>query len=103
MATKKTVSTVAVVVAQRKAAAKKTTTKAKLLQAPAKAVKQPAKALKQPEPMYSMPMEVKEWIDQATSRMRSLQAKIDRLELENIALKSYKKWAEHRILGSSHE
>jgi hypothetical protein len=35
--------------------------------------------------------------------MRSLQAKIDRLELENIALKSYKKWAEHRILGSSHE
>ena len=53
--------------------------------------------------MHSMPMEVKEWIDQATSRMRSLQAKIDRLELENIALKSYKKWAEHRILGSSHE
>ena len=77
-------------------AAKKTPTKAKLLQAP-------AKALKQPEPMYSMPMEVKEWIDQATSRMRSLQAKIDRLELENIALKSYKKWAENRILGSSHE
>ena len=70
---------------------------------PAKAVKQPVKAVKQDEPMHSMPMEVKEWIDQATSRMRSLQAKIDRLELENIALKSYKKWAEHRILGSSHE
>jgi hypothetical protein len=70
---------------------------------PAKAVKQPVKPPKQDEPMHSMPMEVKEWIDQATSRMRSLQAKIDRLELENIALKSYKKWAEHRILGSSHE
>jgi hypothetical protein len=82
-----------------KPAVKKTPAK----KTPAKAVKQPVKPPKQDEPMHSMPMEVKEWIDQATSRMRSLQAKIDRLELENIALKSYKKWAEHRILGSSHE
>jgi len=103
MATKKTVSTVAVVVAQRRAAAKKTPAKAKLLQAPTKASKPASKPRQEPEPTYHMPMEVKEWIDQATSRMRSLQAKIDRLELENIALKSYKKWAEHRILGSSHE
>ena len=84
-------------------AAKKTPAKAKLLQAPAKALKPASKPRQEPEPTYYMPMEVKEWIDQATSRMRSLQAKIDRLELENISLKSYKKWAEHRILGSSHE
>jgi hypothetical protein len=80
----------------RRKAAAKTPTNAKLLQAP-------AKPRQEPEPTYAMPMEVKEWIDQATSRMRSLQAKIDRLELENIELKSYKKWAENRILGSSRE
>jgi hypothetical protein len=46
---------------------------------------------------------VKDWIDQAMSRMKSMQGKIDRLERENIELKSYKRWAEHRILGSSPE
>jgi hypothetical protein len=35
--------------------------------------------------------------------MKNLQSKIDRLEVENRSLKAYKKWAEHRILGSSHE
>ena len=58
---------------------------------------------KKVEEQFAMPMEVKEWIDQAMSRMRSLQAKVDRLEIENKELKSYKRWAEHRILGSSPE
>jgi len=50
-----------------------------------------------------MPMEVKDWIDQAMSRLKSMQSKVDRLEAENKELKSYKRWAEHRILNSSPE
>lgn len=92
--------------------------------APAKAVKAPTKA-KAPTPAkkapervlvqkrtiatakkdeeFRMPTEVKEWIDQAMSRMKNMQSKIDRLETENKELKSWRKWAEHRILGSSQE
>jgi len=62
----------------------------------------PKKTVKQ-EQEFSMPMEVKDWIDQAMSRLKSMQSKVERLEAENKELKSYKKWAEHRILGSSPE
>ena len=62
----------------------------------------PNKTVKR-EQTFDMPVEVKEWIDQAASRMKSMQGKIDRLETEIKELKSYKKWAEHRILGSSSE
>jgi TolA-binding protein len=83
--------------------------------APAKAAKAPTKAKapapakktstasKKQEEEFRMPTEVKDWIDQAMSRMKSMQGKIDRLEAENKELKSWRKWAEHRILGSSHE
>jgi predicted RNase H-like nuclease (RuvC/YqgF family) len=81
------------------AKATKPATKAK---APAPA-KKASTAPKKQEQQFAMPTEVKDWIDQAMSRMKSLQSKIDRLETENKELKSYKKWAEHRILGSSHE
>ena len=82
------------------ATAKKVAAKA----APKKTVaKTPAKAPAKREQTFDMPMEVKEWIDQASSRMKSMQGKIDRLERENMELKSYKRWAEHRILGSSPE
>jgi FtsZ-binding cell division protein ZapB len=87
------------------ATAKKTPAKKTVAKAPAKKVlvqsKVVAKAKADEE--FRMPMEVKEWIDQAASRMKSMQGKIDRLEAENNELKSYKKWAEHRILGSSYE
>jgi hypothetical protein len=62
-----------------------------------------AMASKAQEEQFRMPLAVSEWIEQANSRMKSLQSKIDRLETENKELKAYKKWAEHRILGSSHE
>ena len=62
----------------------------------------PKKTVKQ-EQEFSMPMEVKDWIDQAMSRLKSMQSKVDRLEAENKELKSYKRWAEHRILNSSPE
>ena len=63
----------------------------------------PPKKVTKREQTFEMPMEVKDWIDQAMSRMKSMQGKIDRLETEIKELKSYKKWAEHRILGSSPE
>ena len=63
----------------------------------------PPKKVVKREQEFSMPVEVKDWIDQAASRLKSMQAKIDRLEVENKELKSYKRWAEHRILNSSPE
>ena len=81
--------------------------------APKKAAKTPAKKLVleyvppkkvvKREQEFSMPMEVKDWIDQAMSRLKSMQSKVERLEAENKELKSYKRWAEHRILNSSPE
>lgn len=88
------------------ATAKKTPAKAKAAAPAKKTVKAPAKAVAKPvapQQEFAMPVEVRDWIEQATSRMRNLQSKIDRLESDNIELKAYKKWAEHRILGSSHE
>lgn len=88
------------------ATAKKTPTKAKAAAPAKKAVKAPTKAITKPvEPpqKFRMPTEVKEWIEQAMSRLRNMQSKIDRLESDNIELKSYKRWAEQRILGSSRE
>ena len=63
----------------------------------------PRKKVVEREQEFSMPMEVKDWIDQAMSRLKSMQSKIDRLEAENKELKSYKRWAEHRILNSTPE
>jgi len=100
------------------ATAKKTPAKATK---PAKKAAKPAAKAKAPAPVkkvlvasktvakaktdeqFRMPMEVKDWIDQAMSRMKNMQTKIDRLETENKALKSWRKWAEQRILGSSQE
>lgn len=81
------------------AALKRSAAKKVVVKAPTKAPAKPA----EPPQEFRMPAEVKEWIEQATSRMRNLQSKIDRLESENTELKSYKKWAEHRLLGTSQE
>jgi hypothetical protein len=83
----------------KKTAAKKVAVKA----IPKKPAGTPVKAPARREQEFSMPMEVKDWIDQAMSRLKSMQSKIDRLEAENKELKSYKRWAEHRILNSSPE
>ena len=55
------------------------------------------------EPLYSMPQEVSDWVERAQSIMQRLQGEVDRLKQENTELKSYKKWAEHRILRSELE
>ena len=56
-----------------------------------------------PEPTYTMPTEVKEWIERANSTMRHLKGEVERLKEENKELKAYKKWAEARILRSDYE
>jgi len=58
---------------------------------------------KKREQTFDMPVEVRDWIEQAGSRLKSMQSKIDRLELENKELKSYKLWAQNKILGTSSE
>jgi peptidoglycan hydrolase CwlO-like protein len=78
------------------------------------AVKTPAKktpkkqteltpAPKKAEQEFFMPIEVKDWIEQAGSRLKSQQGKIDRLEAEIKELKSYKQWATNKIMGTSYE
>jgi hypothetical protein len=52
---------------------------------------------------FAMPQEVKDWIDNAMSRMRHMQSEIDRLKTENRELKAYRKFAETRILRSDFE
>jgi len=55
------------------------------------------------EPKFAMPQEVKEWIDRAHATMNHQKGEIERLKAENKELKSYKKWAENRILRSDQE
>lgn len=52
------------------------------------------------ETTYRMPKEVSEWIERASSTMKHMQSKIDDLTKENKDLKSYKKWAEKKILSA---
>ena len=52
-------------------------------------------------PKYDMPMEVKEWIDQATSRINYMTTEIQRLKEENKKLKRANKVMEQRVMGMS--
>ena len=85
------------------ATAKKIVAKKVVKKAVAKVVKKSPKVETIPRQMHAMTNEVKEWVDQAMSRIRHLQGQVDRLNTENNELKSYKKWAEHRILRSEVE
>lgn len=61
------------------------------------------KAPKPAEKTFAMPVEVKNWIDQAHSTINHLRGEVDRLKTENKELKAYKRWAEQRILRSDYE
>lgn len=50
-----------------------------------------------------MPQEVKNWIEQANSRLKHMQSEIDRLKQENTELKAYRKFAEHKMTRSEAE
>ena len=75
--------------APKKAAAKKTT--------PTPLQKKAKSTGAAPEKMYSMPPEVKEWIERAQSTINHLRGKVARLEQENAELKAYRKWAESKF------
>ena len=55
------------------------------------------------EPMYHMPVEVRDWIERTTSMLNHQKGEIARLKQENKELKAYKAWATHRILRSDQE
>ena len=61
------------------------------------------RAKSRPDAKYAMPEEVRDWIDRANSIIQHLRGKVERLEQENKELKSYRKWAEQRILSSDFE
>jgi hypothetical protein len=59
---------------------------------------------KQPQvPEYRMPVEVKDWMDQASSRIMSMRKEIDRLKEENKKLRNANKIMEQRVMGMSVE
>jgi len=68
-------------------------------------VKKPAakKITPKAEEKYRMPMEVKNWIDQASSRMARMTSEIERLKEENKQLKRTHKLMEQRVMGMSIE
>jgi cell division septum initiation protein DivIVA len=61
--------------------------------------KAPTKSAQQ----FSMPTEVKEWIDQASSRLAYMTSEILRLKEENQKLKRNHKIMEQRVMGMSIE
>lgn len=52
---------------------------------------------------WLMPVEVRDWIDHASSRIKHLTGQLEKLSLENADLKAYRKFAEKRILRSEAE
>ena len=50
------------------------------------------------EKLFKMPQEVSDWIERAGSIMKNQRGQIDELKKENAELKSYRLWAEKRIL-----
>ena len=61
------------------------------------------KTTKTAEQTFSMPKEVKDWIERAQSFMGHKKGEIERLKEENKQLKAYRNFAEHRILRSEAE
>ena len=60
--------------------------------------KQIANAVAKDAQQFAMPQSVKEWIDRAGSIMTKQKTEIEDLKKENKELKSYRAWAEKRIL-----
>lgn len=89
--------------ATKKTPAKKLATKAPTKKVPAKATKPPVKAPKADNRMFAMSVEVKEWIDRASSTMKHQASQIETMKQEIEQLKAYKKFAVNKIQGMSFE
>lgn len=57
----------------------------------------------EPVQQYRMPQDVKDWIDQAESRLRHLGSEVARLKEENSNLKRDNRMMQQRVLGYSNE
>lgn len=55
------------------------------------------------EQTFAMPTEVKAWIERAQSIMNHQKGQIELLKKENAEMKTWRRWAENRILRSEHE
>ena len=55
------------------------------------------------EQTFNMPLEVKEWIDRASSTMKHQANQIAEMKKEILELKAYKKFAANKIQGMSYE
>lgn len=87
----------------KKTPAKKVAVKAPAKKAPAKAIKRPVVAPKREEQTFSMPKEVQEWIERASSTMKHQANQIASMKEEIVQLKAYKKFAANKIQGMSYE
>jgi hypothetical protein len=89
------------------ATAKKTpvkiATKASAKKVVEKASNKPSAAPKIEERTFSMPVEVQEWIERASSTMKHQANQIATLKEELAQLKAYKKFATNKIQGMSYE
>lgn len=81
----------------KKPAAKKAAPKKTSVQPTRKTSVQPR------EEEFRMPTEVKDWIDQAMSRIRHLTSEVERLKDENTKLRRANKLMEQRVMGMSLE
>jgi hypothetical protein len=63
----------------------------------------PKTAIQSRSEEFRMPMEVKNWIDQASSRMAHMTSEIARLKEENKQLRRTHKLMEQRVMGMSIE
>lgn len=59
--------------------------------------------MKKSNEQFSMPKEVKEWIEEAGSRIKFLTQQVDKLKEENKALKADNKRMQIRVMGTSRE
>ena len=83
-------------VTAKKPAAKKTTAKS--------SVEPKKKTSVEPKgEEFRMPQEVKDWIDQASSRMMNMRTEIERLKEDNLKLRRANKVMEQRVMGMSIE
>ena len=69
----------------------------------AKKVVAKATPIKSTQEEFRMPVEVKDWIDQASSRMNHMRNEIERLKEENLKLRRSHKIMEQRVMGMSLE
>jgi hypothetical protein len=68
-----------------------------------KVARGPSGAPQAAEQRFAMPVEVRDWIEQASSRIKHLTSEVERLKAENVTLRRANKVMEGRVMGMSRE